>query len=70
MWPCFAAAGIEQPVAFKQNNNKTKGIIFFISPASLKGYGALPLRNTQKAIYQISYCLSDYYNNNHKSTRE
>ncbi len=32
--------------------------------------GALPLRNTQKAICQINYSLQDYYNNNHKSTRE
>jgi site-specific DNA recombinase len=33
-------------------------------------YGATQLRNTQKAICQISYPLKDYYNNNHKSMRE
>jgi len=33
-------------------------------------FSALPLRNTQKAICQISYRLSDYYNNNHKSIKE
>ena len=33
-------------------------------------YGATQLRNTQKAICQISYRLSDYYNNNHKSIKE
>jgi hypothetical protein len=32
-------------------------------------YGATQLRNTQKAICQISYSLQDYYNNNHSSTK-
>ncbi|MBM3255144.1 MAG: recombinase family protein [Candidatus Omnitrophica bacterium] len=30
-------------------------------------YSALRLRNTQKAICQLTYSLKDYYNNNHKS---
>jgi len=32
-------------------------------------YGALRLRNTQKADFQISYSLKDYYNNNGSSTK-
>jgi hypothetical protein len=30
-------------------------------------HGAEGLRNTQKAICQLTYRLSDYYNSNHKS---
>ncbi|MBM3244339.1 MAG: recombinase family protein [Candidatus Omnitrophica bacterium] len=32
-------------------------------------YSALRLRNTQKAICQLTYSIQDYYNNNHKSTK-
>jgi hypothetical protein len=30
-------------------------------------FSALRMRNTRKAVFQISYPIQDYYNNNHKS---
>ena len=32
--------------------------------------GELRMRNTRKAVFQISYSIKDYYNNNHKSMKE
>ena len=40
-----------------------------ISLGSTVHHGAPHLRNTQKAICQISYSLTDYYNNNHSSRK-
>jgi hypothetical protein len=37
--------------------------------AEEKKLNALRLRNTQKAICQLTYSIKDYYNNNHKSMK-
>jgi hypothetical protein len=47
----------------------------FLLPYKARGFGEILLngaprmRNTRKAVFQISYSIKDYYNNNGSSTK-